>query len=197
MIGNFADPGVYPTSSPEEPKLAREELMRSARDRAQGGGGRKEQTATELWEGAIRWATKGWLEGTSGYDPEAKLWLGGKLLEVNPAYRVGVRQGAKLRAVDGLRRSAADQAAATHTPTNLPPWDHIAHICELFGREGGQRPLAMAEADHADDFNRLPLKEGEQLTAVVTPQGTTGRALYGFIPRTQVFGSLASVLLCG
>ena len=71
-------------------------------------------------------------------------------MEVGPAYRFGVRQGEKLRGVDDLERRAANRAAATHAPIDLPSREHIAQLCELCGREGDRRPLAMAKADHAD-----------------------------------------------
>ena len=77
---------------------------------------------------------------------------------MNPAFRFGGRQGEELRAGGDVKISAADQATAVRDPTNLPSWDHIAQICELYGREGGHRPLAVAEADYADAYNQLPLK---------------------------------------
>ena len=52
----------------------------------------------------------------------------------------------------------------------------------------------MAKADHADACRQLPLKAGDELTAVVTLQSPEDEKWYGFIPKTQLFGTAAAVL---
>ena len=106
MIGDLAEPRVHPASAVGEPKLAREELMQSAKDRAHRGEDRNDQTSTELRGEAIKQVAKGWLEGPFEYHQEAKRLVGDEILEAKPAHRFGVLRGDKLRAVDGLKRSA-------------------------------------------------------------------------------------------
>ena len=62
-------------------------------DRARRGEDRNDERSTELREGAIKPAARGWLEGPSEYHQEAKLRVGYTLLEADPAYRFGARQG--------------------------------------------------------------------------------------------------------
>ena len=52
----------------------------------------------------------------------------------------------------------------------------------------------MAKADHADAYKQLPLKKEDELTAVATLQSPEDEKCYGFIPKTQLFGSAAAVL---
>ena len=59
---------------------------------------------------------KGCLEGPFEFDPEAKLPVREKLLEVNPAYRFGEGQGEKLRAVDDLA-APTKHRPSTHRST--------------------------------------------------------------------------------
>lgn len=163
--------------------------MRSVKDRAHGGGGRKDLTPAESREKAIKQASGSWSGSLFVYDQEAEFRVGDELLEVN----LGVRQGEKLRAAYGLK-TATNQASAVNTPISLPSWGNIAQICELYGQDGAHRPLATAKADHADAYEQLPLKEEGQPTAVATFQIPAITARYGFIPRTLLFGSTAAVL---
>ena len=181
MIGDVAEPGARPASSAEEPTLSRGGIIRSAKDGARRREDRNAQTSIEPWEDAIKQVARRWLEGPFEYRQGAKLRVGGKPLEVNPAYRSGVRQGEELRAVDDLKRSATNKATAARAPIDLPSWDHITQTCEPYSRKGGRRPLGMAKADHADACRQLPLREEAQLTAVVTLQRPRRQARYGFI----------------
>ena len=52
----------------------------------------------------------------------------------------------------------------------------------------------MAKADHADAYKQLPVTTKDELAAVVTLKDLVGGQWYGFIPRTQLFGSTAAVL---
>ena len=52
----------------------------------------------------------------------------------------------------------------------------------------------MAKADHADAYKQLPVATKDELAAVVTLKDLVDGQWYGFIPRTQLFGSTAAVL---
>ena len=69
---------------------------------------------------------------------------------VNPAFRFGVQQVDKLRAVDDLQGSSTNEATFIKTPIGLPSWNHITQMCMLFDLKGESSPLAMANADRAD-----------------------------------------------
>ena len=62
-------------------------------DRARRGEDRNDQRSTELRGEAIKQVARGWLEGPFEYHQEVKLRVGDTLLEADPAYRFGARQG--------------------------------------------------------------------------------------------------------
>ena len=95
-------------------------------------------------------AAKGWLEGPLPYTERRKLPANGKELLATTAYRLGTQQADKLRAVDDAKLSFTNLASAEHTPRNLPWWDHVAQLCDLYSLRGGDRPVAMAKAYQAD-----------------------------------------------
>ena len=113
---------------------------------------------------------------------------------MNPAFRFGAQQGAQLRAVDDLKRSASNDATFVSTPINLPSWGHIAQMCALFHLKGDRRPLAMAKAGHADAYKQLPVTTKNELAAAATLRRPVDGEWYGFIPHTQLFGSTAAAL---
>ena len=54
------------------------------------------------------------------------------------------QQGGRLRAVDFLKRSQTNRAAAIKTPINAPTWDHIAAVIRTFQGKGLSGNLATA-----------------------------------------------------
>ena len=194
MIGTVGEPGVYPANSHTPKPISREELFRTAKDRWKPGKKPDEAHRAKLWEEAMTQTEKGWLSGPHRYSKKGRLRVGQQKMSVNPAYRFGVQQAEKLRAVDDLKRSRTNEATAVTTPINLPSWDHIANMCIFFRKQGETRPLAMAKADHADAYKQLPLKAEDEQAAVVTLQSPEDGKWYGFIPKTQLFGSTAAVL---
>ena len=51
----------------------------------------------------------------------------------------------------------------------------------------------MAKTAHADAYRQLPLRKEDELTAVVTSQSPEDGKWYGFIPKTQLFGSTPAI----
>ena len=137
---------------------------------------------------------KQWLHGPRRSTEQGELMVEGKPVLANPAFRFGVQQGRKLRAVGDLKRSATNDATFVATPINLPSWDHIAQMRALYYLKGDRRPLAMAKADHADAYKQLPVTTNDELAAAVTLKGPVDGQRYGFIPHTQLFGSTAAAL---
>ena len=134
------------------------------------------------------------LHGPHPFNERGELVVGGKPVRANPAFRFGAQQGQKLRAVDDLKRSATNDATFVATPINLPSWGHIAQMCALYYLRGDRRPLALAKADHADAYKQLPVTTKDELAAAVTLKDPVDGQWYGFIPRTQLFGSTAAAL---
>ena len=64
----------------------------------------------------------------------------------------------------------------------------------LLDSRGESRPPAMAKADHADAYKQRPFGKEAGLAAAVTRKNLTDGLLYGFVRRTQHFGSAAAVL---
>ena len=62
---------------------------------------------------------------------------------VNPAFRFGVQQEEKLRAVDDLKRSQTNRAAAIRNPVNLPESERFSAVIRTFQKE-------KLKADHQD-----------------------------------------------
>ena len=63
---------------------------------------------------------------------DAVIKKNGEDSEVIPAFRFGVLQGEKLRAVDDIKQSFTNRATRVLTPINLPTWDHSASMIKLF-----------------------------------------------------------------
>ena len=118
---------------------------------------------------ALVHVAKGWLCG-----PQGELIFEGKATSSNPACRFGVQQPDKLRAVDDLKKSLTNEATAIHFPPNLPSWGHVAQMCTLLSSRGGERPIAMAKADHAYACRQLPLLEKDEFAAVVALKNPPG-----------------------
>ena len=123
----------------------------------------------------------------------SKLLANGEEVVANSAYRFGVQQADKLRAVGDLKWTPADATPTLRTPTNLPSWGHSVKLCELFRFRGKPRPVALAKADCADACKRLPPVEEDELSAAVTLGRPVDRLLYRFIHETQLFGFAAAV----
>ena len=91
---------------------------------------------------------RGWLDGPLPLDGGGQPVTGLDPQMVNPAFRFGARQGEKLRAVDDLKRSPANRAAAVQTPVDLPTWGHFTTIFRQLQGAGIPECLAAATADH-------------------------------------------------
>ena len=82
-----------------------------------------------LWNGILIQVEKGWVSGPRPYARKGELRIRKRKVTVNPAYRFGVQQADKLRAIDDLKRSSTNEATSVLTPINLPSWGHIAEMC--------------------------------------------------------------------
>ena len=131
ILGELGEPGVYPPSSHTPSYISREELFQGAKKRFLSKNRSSDPNADQLWSEALDQAKKHWLHGPHPFNNEGELMVEGTPVLANPAFRFGVQQGQKLRAVDDLKRSATNDATFVATPMNLPSWDHIAQMCAL------------------------------------------------------------------
>ena len=132
MLGEVGEPGVYDGCSPKFRPLSRDELFETAKDRWAPEKTPNEPRRPTLWSEALSQTEKGWLAGPRPYTTEGKLQIGGENVTVNPAYRFGVQQAEKLRAVGDLKRSSTDEATSVLTPINLPSWGLLVNMCIFF-----------------------------------------------------------------
>ena len=195
VIGEISEPGVYPEQQCADPELKPHQLLTNAKYRLKA----RMKSVTDphegkLWDDAVEQVEKGWLDGPFPFDEEGKMITGEGPQLVNPAFRFGVQQGEKLRAVDDLKRSQTNRAAAIRTPVNLPTWDHFSAVIRTFQEAKMSEGLAMAKADHRDAYKQLPVRKDQECFAIVTLRDPTSGKLRGFIPKTQLFGATAAVL---
>ena len=114
------------------------------------------------------------------------------LEDCNTAFRFGVPQEDKLRGCGDLKDSLTNTACAISTPITLCGWDHIDEASVRL------RPTAKAWAfgkvDHKAAYKFLPIRENDPRFPVIAIWNPVSEDWFGFSPRTQLFGSTASVL---
>ena len=152
ILGVLGDSGVYSASNQPPPYISREELFDKATERFLSSKRTSDPDGRQLWFEAMEQVKKHWLDGTRRYNERGELIANDEPVLATQAFRFGVQQGPKLRAVDGLERSATKDATFVSTPVSLPSWGHVAQMCALFRLKNDRRPLAMAKADHADAY---------------------------------------------
>ena len=194
IVGDLEEPGVYPVHECPDPEISPDRLFGSARWRLNARRGSvTDPNEGALWSEAVCQVEKGWLQGPFKFDDEGNLVTNEGPQLANPAFRFGVQQGDKLRAVDDLKRSQTNRAAAVRTPVNLPTWDHFSAVIRSFQERGLSENLAMAKADHRDAYKQLPVRDDHKMLAVVTLKEPESGEMRGFVPQTQLFGATAAV----
>ena len=194
LIGTMGEEGVYPRTVDKEPTATREEVYATSKERFRC---RASASASPfdipLWEEALLQRDKGWLIGPYPI-VNGQAVMDGTPKDVNFSFRFGVQQGNKLRAVDDLRQSRANEATSVQTPINLPTWDHFSALCCQVQELAPSAKLAMGKADHEDAYKHLPLRPEDRDLAAVTLRCHDDGKHYCFLSRTQLFGSTSAVL---
>ena len=124
-----------------------------------------------LWRAAKGQVEKGWLGGPRPCALRGKLFWNNETKNVNPAFRLGVQRGAKLRAVGDLDVGETIKASAVHVPINLPLWGpilQVSAVCRCFGAQGFRGRCGVAKADLGDADNQPSHRAGGEHSAVVT-----------------------------
>ena len=192
ITGNISQSLTFPmTAKPDNPHpITRESLFDSAIERFKSRAVRSPQKADVLWKEATAQVELGWL------DPPRPLNSSGRFadqpdLPINNAFRFAVVQGEKVRACDDLKASLTNRACSVLSPITLPSWEHLSRIASELS--SAHRDLALGKGDESDAYKKQPLTPADALSAVVTLQGPD-RKWYGFISRSQIFGSTAAVV---
>ena len=160
IVGDAGLPGVYPAADAQPPPIDPNAIGNATPERlAQRTRGGPQAHAKELWDQAILESSKGWLQGP--LDLEA-LPEGSAL-----AFRFGISQGGKLRAIDDLRASRTNEAAGPLSAIVLPTWDHTAEMILSLQDLLPGTPLGLAKADHKEAYKQLPLLPEHARYAVV------------------------------
>ena len=110
----------------------------------------------------------------------------------NIAFRLGVPQGGKLRGCDDLKDSGTSAMCVVRSPITLCGWDHIAEATRVI--RAFPRAWAFGKVDHRAAYKFLPLRPSDAQYAVIALWNPDDENWYGCRPRTQLFGSTASVL---
>ena len=114
-------------------------------------------------------------------------------MQMNPAFRIAVKQEGNPRAAGDRKQIETYKASATPAPPiNLQTWGHRAQVCRSFRKQGFRDRLEKAEADHADGYTKLPLKPDDGHIAVFTLRNPFDDELYGFVVRAQSSGASAA-----
>ena len=111
-------------------------------------------------------------------------FFGGREFAANPAPRFRPQQEGKPWAVNDLKLSKTNRAAAVRAPTNLPSCGQMAQTSQVSRKAGRNDLLGLAKAHSADDRSQLPTSGKHQGAAVVTSRN----------PRTQLVAPPAAVL---
>ena len=145
----------------------------------------------ELWEEAMKQVDKKWL------GPPEPLDENGNFTEspsgrINIAFRFGVSQTDKLRGCDDFKDALTNRRCRVDTPITLPGWDHIASAARILSDRDNAR--AFGKIDHEAAYKALPLRPSDTRHAVIALWGPKSKKMFGFRPRTLLFGSTAAVI---
>ena len=122
---------------------------------------------------------RGCVHGPFPSDGDGGLVTDGGPQLASPAFRLEAQQGEELRAVDDLRRSHTNRAAAIQTPVNLPPWGHFATVI-TFRDKGPEDSLSIAREGRMDPFTQPPERAGKRMAAVATSKYPASGKVGGF-----------------
>ena len=107
-------------------------------------------------------------------------------------FRFGVQQEGKLRGCDDLKDSLTNTACLIAPPITLCGWDHIAEASLRLNHT--QREWAFGKVDHRAAYKFLPIREEDSRFAAIALWCPETEEWFGFRPRAQLFGAIASVL---
>ena len=183
---------AFPMSgSPDNPyPVSKDSLMKDAPCRLKARSGRRPPHASVLWEEAMTQVQLGWL-ATPRLLSSSGRFADAPNFPINNAFRIAVVQNEKIRACDDLLASGTNSSCSVLSPITIPSWEHVAQISSELSHRG--LDLAFGKGDESDAYKKQPIFPAGAFSAVITPQGGDGRR-YGFVPRSQLFGPVVSVL---
>ena len=192
ISGSICQSGVFPlTSEPDNPNpLPRSSLFDGAEARFKARAHRRPPHSQTLWTEAEEQVAAGWLAAPRLLNSSGRFADAPDTPIVN-AFRFAVVQGPKVRACGDLKASLTNSSCTVLTPISLPSWEHLAQACLHIANSGVD--WSLGKGDESDAYKKQPLSPADSLLAVTTLMGPDGK-WYGFVPRSQIFGSTASVI---
>ena len=189
--GTLAEPGHYPARRCNRAERTPQQLLRNAKWRLKAGlVGLNSPREPQLWGEALDRVKRVWLDGPVPHSGEGKLLTGTGRQLTNPAFRLSVEQGLKLRPVADLKRCQATKADAVRAQRNLPQRDPVAAVIRTFREAPLGRSLAMATADREEVYGQIPM-------VAVVPWGPASAEMRGVVPHIHLVGAIAAVLHYG
>ena len=192
ISGTICQSMTFPlTETPDNPfPTSIDSLLAESPAKFKTRSARKPPHAEALWLEATEQVAKGWLAAPRILNREGRFADAPNFPLIN-AFRFAVLQNEKIRACDDLLASGTNSSCSVLSPITLPSWEHVAHIAAELALSG--HDIAFGKGDESDAYKKQPMKPPDAFLAVITLQGPDGRR-YGFVPCSQLFGSVASVV---
>ena len=148
--------------------------------------------AGELWKNEDYQVRLGWLSRHRLLNQDG-CFSDSPKYQLNIAFRFDDKQADKIRACDDLRNSHASLGDMVGSPITLPTWGVTAQQRYILA-DRPPRYWGLASNSRESAYKRHPVLPAHSDLAAAAIRSPDGGKLYGFTPRTQLFGSVASVL---
>ena len=192
ITGTICQAKTFPlTDTPDNPfPVSWTSLIADAPAKFRARATRKPPHADTIWSEAMEQVGRGWLAPPRALDKDGRFADAPNFPLVN-AFRFAVVQNEKIRAFDDLLASGTNSSCSVLSPITLPSWEHVARIAADLAHSG--HDIVFGKGDESDAYKKQPMKPADAFAAVITVQGPDGR-WFGLVPRSQLFGSVASVV---
>ena len=192
ITGQMSQKHLFPAAPPKYDRVAKDRIPHASaarfRERAAKSGQKNDQP--HMGRGH---ASSGKRAGASPTPLSADgAPLSWHSMEFNIPFRPGAIQTDKLRACDDLKRSVTNLACTVETHIPLASWGNVAQLSNILASKGGD--WVMFEAAHKSAYKQLPIDPADQASAIVALRHPMEGKRYGFVTRTLISGSIASVL---
>ena len=191
-MGVLSQGYVYPRSSKLLPRPNNiEELFSTVRERFVTRSRVPPNHADSMWKEALGQVVRGRL------GPPRKLNREGRFSdspneEINLVFRFPVFQSDKVRAIDDLKQGLVNEFCVIDSPIVLPSWGHVVE--QILPTNGIHRGWDFLKIDHESAYKNLPIRPSDSRFCNIVLWSEVEGCWFAFEPKTQIFGSIASVL---
>ena len=192
ILGILSQANAFPKADKLPPRPSDSSgIFDSVKDRFRSRSQNKPKAADLLRNEALEQVNRGWLGqpielNNSGQSsiPRGEVF--------NPVFRFPVFQNDKVRAIDDLRHGLVNRFCVIDSPLTLPSWDHLVEVSLSLNRV--PRDWAFLKGDRDSAYKNLPILKEHSRFCMITLFNPYDSKWYAFEPKTQIFGSIASVL---